>query len=139
MSVSIDIRCDEPASLDIRHKLLALGNAVIVNAVFVDDDNVPTDPTAVRVRLRRRDGGPSGEQAFTYGSDDELTKIKIGHYRFRYAPALYGAYAVRFEGTGALAAAVEDVFNVSRSMLGGKIIAPWSIESTLVIGVPTVG
>jgi hypothetical protein len=88
-----------------------VGNAVLLKVVF-QEDNVPVDPTGIKLRLI----DPAGTEVdYTYGAA-ELTKISAGIYEKQIEANTPGIWKYRFEGTGIIYAAKESQFLVTASV-----------------------
>lgn len=83
------------------------GNIVKLTASFTDEDGDAADPTTVVLKIRKPDG--------TLEEDITPTNDAVGSYSYTYTPATVGKYYYRFEGTGAIVAADDGDFRVSKS------------------------
>lgn len=79
------------------------------NAFSVSDTD--TDPDAVKV-LVKTPGGSVSE--FVYGSDTDVIKDSTGNFYIDISMTESGVWRTRWEGTGAVTAAVEDFWSVRR-------------------------
>ncbi|MGD9879036.1 MAG: hypothetical protein AB7E70_20935 [Hyphomicrobiaceae bacterium] len=79
---------------------------------FKDADGEAADPTAVTFRIMEPDGT---ETTYVYGTDAELVKAGTGDYYVHWTCAKEGRHSYRFEGTGTVTAAGEQVFDVRDS------------------------
>lgn len=75
-------------------------------------NNTPTDPTTITARVKEP-GLP--QVSYVYGTDAEVVRSGTGVYYFEIPLTAYGAWSVRFEGTGNVEAAAEGMFFVRRS------------------------
>lgn len=93
-----------------------VGNLVQCSAAFVNQSQVPTDPTTVTLRVLPPNG-PT--QVFTLALG-QVIKSSTGNYYYNFPTTMPGAHYYRFEGGGALVAAGDSSFIVTPSQtLGG--------------------
>ena len=88
------------------------GEQVRVKCEFRVDD-VLTDPTGVVFKYKPPVGAIV---TYTYGTDPELVKASTGTYHVDLTLTDDGKWEVRFEGTGAVVAAVEGIVKVASSV-----------------------
>jgi uncharacterized protein YfaS (alpha-2-macroglobulin family) len=84
---------------------ITVGNVARATVEFRDLAGALTDPTTVTARTLEPDG--TVVTTYTFGVDAALTNPSVGVYVLEWALTETGQWAVRFEGTGALQAAVE--------------------------------
>lgn len=88
-----------------------INDVVRVKATF-QAAGVNTDPTAITLEYKK----PSGVRTIlTYGTDAALVKTATGLYQVDLTIDAQGHWHVKWKGTGAVIAAVEDEFNVVRT------------------------
>lgn len=88
-----------------------IGDGVILQATFTNPDEVVTDPTVVKLRVK----SPSDVlTVYTY-AEAELTKVSTGIYTKTVVPDEEGTWMYRWEGTGAVTAVGESEFQVRPS------------------------
>jgi hypothetical protein len=92
----------------VRYKL---GGGVDTTATF-KKAGVVRDPTYVVVKVRDPDGDIT---TYTYGTDATVTKTSTGVYAFSFAVDQAGDWWFRYEGTGEVVAADEQIVQVSGS------------------------
>lgn len=91
----------------------ALGADVRCSVIFKNNAGTEADPTTVTFRVR----DPEGEASeFVYVSDVEVVKSATGRYYVIVDANKHGTWTYRFESTGAVKAADEEQFTVSRSV-----------------------
>lgn len=89
-----------------------LGDLVRAVAIFKDADNVLTDPSAVRFKVK----DPAGAiVTYVYGTDAQLVRDSAGNYHVDIDADAAGFWYYRFYSTGSGQAAAEGVFGVNRS------------------------
>jgi hypothetical protein len=89
-----------------------VGSTVRSTAEFRTVDQVLTDPTTVKFKLRT----PAGvESVKLYLTDAEVVKIATGRYRCDFPVTARGDYHARWTGEGSLVVAGEEVVPVGRS------------------------
>lgn len=88
------------------------GNVVTVSVLFTNNATppVPADPTTVTLRVT----DPNGVETATTGGT--LTKNSTGSYSYSFEVLTNGYWNYRWEGTGAVVAANESRFLVSKSV-----------------------
>jgi hypothetical protein len=89
------------------------GDLVHASVAFTNAAGAAADPTTVVVRVRPPNTGRDEYTTYTYGTDAEVQKTGTGAYYLDVACAAAGTYWVRWEGTGAVIAAVEDTWDVA--------------------------
>lgn len=92
-----------------------IGDEVKMEVVFTNDSNVAADPTTVTLKVKN----PAGTvTTYTYAGGT-VTKDGTGAYHKDFTiPSSgdsVGGWEYRYEGTGAVTAAVENVFDVRES------------------------
>ena len=91
-----------------------LGDIVVLSVAFRDPTtNALTDPPGVNVLILLPNVRPALE--FVFGVDVEVVNDAIGLYHMNYTTAREGLHRYRWEGTGAIGAAVEGSFIVCDS------------------------
>jgi len=80
------------------------------NPPFSNEAGTPTDPTNVRLLVRRRSQPPT---VYTFGIDDEITRDSAGTFHADVLMTKPGHYYARWEGDGAVTAAEEMEFDVA--------------------------
>lgn len=81
------------------------GDLARFSVSFTDAAGTPTDPTTVTIRLLHPDGAT--ETTYAYGTDAALVRDDVGAYHADYLIDAVGYWGWRWEGTGAVQAAVE--------------------------------
>jgi hypothetical protein len=89
------------------------GDLVRASVAFTNAAGAAADPTTVVVRVRAPNTGRDGYTTYTYGTDAEVQKTATGAYYLDVACTVAGTYWVRWEGAGAVIAAVEDTWDVA--------------------------
>jgi hypothetical protein len=90
------------------------GTTLSLTAAFTDATGAPADPATVVFKTY----SPCGKlTAYTYGSDDNVSKASTGNYAAAIVADLSGRWRTRWEGTDATGSVivVEDDFNVQAS------------------------
>lgn len=89
-----------------------IGSNVRLTCVFKNAAGTSTDPTAITLYV----GSVSGPVvASVYLTDANLVKDATGTYHYDYVPAKDGQQRARWVATGAVVAAAEQVFDVTRT------------------------
>lgn len=86
-----------------------VGEPVVVDATFVTQDDIASDPDTITITLILPDGTV---EAFT---KSDLTRLSTGIYRFTYTTDQSGRYQIRIESTGTPTTATEQFFDVGYS------------------------
>lgn len=89
-----------------------IGDAVICEATFKNEAGAVTNPTSVVFKYELPDGTETTE---TWPGDADITNPSTGTFRRVVQPTMSGRHTYRFNGAGAVIAAVEQVFIVRRS------------------------
>lgn len=91
-----------------------IGNLLRFSVEFSDTDTgVPVNVGELVLTVRcLRDGGIEATRRLSLA---EIDHIALGRYRCDYLPTGTGRYVYRWEATGAVVAAAESTFSVSRS------------------------
>jgi hypothetical protein len=71
-----------------------IGNAILLEATFTDELEVPVAPTTVTLRIKNPD------EAITVLSAADLTNPSTGVYEYSLLLNISGVWTYRFEGTG---------------------------------------
>jgi hypothetical protein len=79
------------------------GNAVVLTASFMDLAGNPADPAGVILRIL----GPDQSEQIV-----NPTRTGTGAYSYTFTPLLIGIWYYRFEGSGAVTAAMDRAFNI---------------------------
>ena len=88
-----------------------LGDQIVVTATFVDPrTNQPTNPSAVVLRIR---------DPLNVETRPTVTNVALGTYSAIVTPTSSGIWHSRWEGTGAVMAAIENKFEVEPSAFAG--------------------
>jgi hypothetical protein len=82
---------------------------IVTDPPFGNDVGDPTDPTNVRLLVRRSGQPPT---IYTYGVSSEVAKDSTGTYHADIEITKKGTYYARWEGDGAVVAAEETSFSV---------------------------
>lgn len=88
---------------------------------FTDPDGLDADPTQVVCKVRDPVGA---EQAVTYGVDEGIVKDADGNFHMDVVPTMGGTYKYRWQGTGAVDAAVEGFVAVEPSAFTPPPVVP---------------
>lgn len=89
-----------------------VGDQIKLTASFTNSSNVAADPTTVTVKTK----SPAGTTTtYVYGTDNEVVKAGTGSYYILLTLSSAGMWYVRFAGTGAIVAAVEEAVGVRES------------------------
>ena len=88
------------------------GNVVRVSVVFKNAAGVPTDPTAVTLRLRKPD---TTVITYTYQSGAEIVRDSAGAFHADIVVNKRGTWEYKWMGTGAVVASDENSFEVAWS------------------------
>jgi len=100
--------------------LVEPGTALIYTGEFRDADEALTDPERVGFALIN----PSGQQTnFVFGTDDEVTQVSTGVYRFTVVPQVPGEYEVQAVGSGVVWATGRRKFRVGQT----RFAAGWLV------------
>lgn len=91
---------------------LIIGTRAKATATFTDNNDAPADPTTVTAKTLDPDGTIV---TYTYGVDAALTRTGLGIFVLEFDLNVEGLWQVRFAGTGAVTAAVEDGIYVPES------------------------
>jgi hypothetical protein len=81
------------------------GDLARFSVTFTDAVGTATDPTTITYRLLHPDG--TTETTYNYGTDAALIRDGVGAYHADVLLTTVGYWAWRWEGTGAVQAAVE--------------------------------
>lgn len=90
------------------------GTVIEIAVEFTDKADALFDPDAPTFKVLAPGEGASVE-TFVYPDDDEVIRDAAGKYHMNYLLELSGDYAVRAEGSGEQAVAVEDSVTVEES------------------------
>lgn len=92
-----------------------IGDLVRITGAFVNITNVPTDPTAVILRLLSPLGSSS---ILNYPhTPTEVSKASVGSYYYDLLITEKGIWRYRWEGTGAVQTAGENQLSVRRQLV----------------------
>jgi hypothetical protein len=80
------------------------GDLVRLTVTFTDTTGAPADPTAVRLYIKTPGGVLT---TLVYGTDSAVVREETGVYHYDLLCTMPGDWPVRWEGTGAVTAAVE--------------------------------
>lgn len=91
-----------------------LGDMVVLKAQdFTNDAGAPTDPTTVKLEVRKPDGTKT---TYTYdGTNNIIVKDATGRYHKDITPDMSGRWYYRWVGTGTVQQAAWTEFTVLRS------------------------
>lgn len=85
----------------------AVGSLVRASVFFTDLNGAATDPTTITAKYQN----PAGQETSkTYVTDPEVVKDSTGRYHIDITVATAGTWYYRWNGTGAVVAAVEKSF-----------------------------
>lgn len=88
------------------------GTSVRLSATFKNDQEALADPTAVTFKIRVEAGDPT---TYVYGADLELVRDGLGLYHVDWPIAADGRHYWRWDGDGAVDAAIEGSFMTQKS------------------------
>lgn len=92
--------------------LVEPGTAIIYTGEFRDDKEDLTDPDRVGFALIN----PNGQQTnFVFGTNDEVTRVSKGIFRFTVVPQVAGEYEVQAVGSGVVWATGRRKFRVGQT------------------------
>ncbi len=89
------------------------GDKIRISATFQDANGTDMDPTTITVKHKKPDGTVI---TWVYGTDTEVVKDAVGKYHADITLDQSGTWLYRFEGTGSVVAAGEEVFHVRKSL-----------------------
>ena len=90
-----------------------IGNGLILTGTFTTISGTNADPSAVTCRVK----DPRGSTVvYTYALG-QVTRVSVGVYTVQITPQYSGEYWYRFEGTGAIVAAMDQTFTIDPSQV----------------------
>lgn len=89
-----------------------IGDIVQVKAIFRNQAGDLTDPTTIRLKIRRPDKTTS---TYTYLTDPEVQRESLGVFISNLDIDQAGVWVYRWEGEGPVKAAEEHAFDIRRS------------------------
>lgn len=97
-----------------------VGDVVRLSVAFKDIDLDPADPTDVTLKVLPM-LSTDDEETFTLEADEVVDDTTaVGAFYFDYEVSNHGDHRWRWEGSGALVAAVEGVFTVRKSVFSSS-------------------
>jgi hypothetical protein len=99
--------------VSIEIKTFDLGNGPRAITKFRDFAGVLTDPTTVKVKIKKGNGTILPDKVF--GTDVAVVKESVGIYHIDLDTDVHGTWTIRWEATGTVKAAIEQRFEVRRS------------------------
>lgn len=89
-----------------------LGQRLLSRVTFLDENDVPGDPTSITFKWKDPDGNITTK---IYGVGLDVVRESEGTYICRFTVNMPGKWAVRWEGTGEIEAPKEKIFMVKKS------------------------